>query len=142
MTSPSCPIRPVRSAGQSSSDVRAPVDPAQTGPAQALTIKKMLELADRSEIDYVLGTEVSRLNRGEAFNFSLIRHELEQCGVRLEFLDQTLRTALGPLDNPARSAPAAQPTTHVISGPTHTARGALDVALDSRYYASVPMNLR
>jgi len=54
----------------------------------------MLELADRSEIDYVLGTEVSRLNRGEAFNFSLIRHELEQCGVRLEFLDQTLRTAL------------------------------------------------
>ena len=60
-------------------------------PLERPAIKKMLDLADRREIDYVLGTEIARANRGEAFNYYFIRHELARAGVELEFLDQTYR---------------------------------------------------
>jgi DNA invertase Pin-like site-specific DNA recombinase len=58
-------------------------------PLERPAICKMLSLADAGEIDYVLGTELARANRGDAFNYYFIRHELAPAGVALEFLDQT-----------------------------------------------------
>jgi site-specific DNA recombinase len=58
-------------------------------PLERPAICKMLSLADAGEIDYVLGTELARANRGDAFNYYFIRHELARVGVALEFLDQT-----------------------------------------------------
>jgi DNA invertase Pin-like site-specific DNA recombinase len=58
-------------------------------PLERPAIRKMFSLADAGEIDYVLGTELARANRGEAFNYYFIRHELKRAGVELEFLDQT-----------------------------------------------------
>jgi DNA invertase Pin-like site-specific DNA recombinase len=50
--------------------------------------EEILDAAERHEFDYVLATEIARVNRGEAWTYYYLKHQLESLGVRLEFLDQ------------------------------------------------------
>jgi DNA invertase Pin-like site-specific DNA recombinase len=56
-------------------------------PMERPGIIEMLDLAGRSHFDYVLATELSRINRGDAYQYYFLRHELQQYGVQLEFLN-------------------------------------------------------
>jgi DNA invertase Pin-like site-specific DNA recombinase len=60
-------------------------------PMERPGIVEMLDLAARGRFDYVLATELSRVNRGDAYQYYFLRHELQQYGVQLEFLNQDYR---------------------------------------------------
>jgi hypothetical protein len=57
-------------------------------PTERPNFEEILDAAEKNEFDYVLATEIARLNRGEAYSYYYLKHQLEEVGVRLEFLDQ------------------------------------------------------
>jgi DNA invertase Pin-like site-specific DNA recombinase len=57
-------------------------------PTERPDFEEILDAAEQHEFDYVQATEIARVNRGEAYSYYCLKHELARYGVGLEFLDQ------------------------------------------------------